>query len=65
MEYSLAIKSGHPDTFVASLVNGELQGYIVTEEAAAQNGYEASNALFHHASGDLMVQAAIDMLDRG
>ena len=40
-----------PDTFVISLANGELQGYIATEEAAMEGGYEATNALFSPGRG--------------
>lgn len=32
--------------FVVSLVNGELQGYIVTPEAAAQGCHESLTAMF-------------------
>lgn len=62
VEYSLAIKERCPGTYVVSLANGELQGYIVTAEAAAEGGYEASNALFEHTAGDILVKAALDLL---
>ena len=62
VEYALQIKSRCKNSFVISLANGEMQGYIVTEEAAEEGGYEASNAMFHHSGGVLMAQAAIDLL---
>jgi len=34
---------------------GELQGYIVTEEAIAEGAYEAGNALFASQSGTILV----------
>ena len=47
VEYSLIIKKKSPHkTYVISLANGELQGYIVTKEACVEGGYEASNSLF-------------------
>jgi neutral ceramidase len=62
IEYSLEIKQRCADSFIVSLANGELQGYIVTEEAVALGGYESSNALFHHSSGDTLVSAALELL---
>lgn len=61
-EYSLAIKRGASrKTFVACLVNGELQGYIVTPETFATGGYEASGALFDTSAGDVLVRTALDL----
>jgi quercetin dioxygenase-like cupin family protein len=62
VEYALALKAGRQNVFAISLANGELQGYIVTPEAAAEGGYEASNGLFAPESGALLVDAAIDLL---
>jgi hypothetical protein len=64
VEYALELKELHPGTYVINLANGELQGYIVTEDAAREGGYEASNALFSHQSGTVLVRAATDLLDR-
>ena len=63
IEYPLAVKQAKPDTFVIALANGELQGYVVTEEAAEEGGYEASNALFSHQSGQIMIDKTIEILD--
>ena len=62
VEYSLKLKANSEDTFVISLANGELQGYIVTPEAAAEGGYEASNALFGPESGKTLVDKTLEML---
>ena len=62
IEYSLAVKSQSWDTFVISLANGELQGYIVTKEGFAIGGYEASNALFSYESGQILVDKTLQML---
>ena len=62
MEHALALKARAPDTFVISLANGELQGYIATEEAAAEGGYEATNALFAPAAGRALVESSLAML---
>ena len=63
IEYPLAVKGAKPDTFLIAMANGELQGYIVTEEAAEEGGYEASNALFSFKSGQIMVDKTIEILD--
>ncbi len=47
-----------------SLTNGDLQGYIVTPEAAAAGGYEATNAVFAVESGDVLVTAALNMAEQ-
>jgi hypothetical protein len=62
VEYALALKKRHPNVFPISLANGELQGYIVTQEAVAEGGYEASNALFSWRSGPLLVEAAAELV---
>lgn len=65
VEYALAIESQFDNVFVITLANGELQGYIVTEEAVEEGGYEASNALFKSPeSGELLTKAAVDLLGR-
>lgn len=62
-EYALDIKHHAPmKTFVISLVNGELQGYIVTPEAAAKGGYEATNAIFAPASGKILEDAVLSLI---
>jgi hypothetical protein len=62
VEYALAVKARCPGTFIISLANGELQGYIVTEAAAREGGYEASNSLFGAQSGEILVEATMGML---
>lgn len=64
VEYALAIKEKWENTFFITMANGELQGYIVTPEAASEGGYEASNALLSHESGKLMVDNTLIMLEK-
>lgn len=59
VEYALELKSKTANAFVISMANGELQGYIVTEKAAAEGGYEASNALFAPETGKRMVEESL------
>lgn len=60
VEYGLAIKAqACARTFVISLANGELQGYIVTPEAT---GYEASFSLFLPEAGAIAVDAAVRLV---
>ena len=65
VEYALEVKRQAAQTSVISLANGEFQGYIVTPEAAAEGGYEASNGLFSCESGPLLVDRTIEMLANG
>lgn len=62
VEYDLALKQQASGTYVISMANGEMQGYIVTREAAEEGGYEASNAFFAPETGDLLVQAALELI---
>ncbi|HEY3417547.1 MAG TPA: hypothetical protein VGM23_11745, partial [Armatimonadota bacterium] len=65
VEYSLEIKRRVDNTvFVASLVNGELGGYIVTAEAAAAGGYEAANSLFPPETGSLLAEKGIELAQK-
>ncbi len=60
VEYGLQVKAESPfKTFAVCLANGEMQGYIATDDAT---GYEADNSLFSPATGSLMVAAALKMI---
>jgi hypothetical protein len=63
VEHALTIKAHAPNTFVISLANGELQGYIVTEASAREGGYEASNSLFGTQSGPLLINKTLELLN--
>ncbi|MBI2497227.1 MAG: hypothetical protein HYV75_04660 [Opitutae bacterium] len=65
VDYALQVKARSPRTFVITLANGELQGYIVTPEAAARGGYEADNAVFGPDNGRRMVEATLALLAAG
>ena len=65
VEYALQVKRAISDTYLINLANGELQGYIVTEEAAADGGYEASNGLFPPEAGDVLVDETLKLLGAG
>lgn len=57
VEYSLRIKkTTAKKVFVNSLSNGVLGGYIVSEEAEKEGGYEASNSIFSADGGKLIVE---------
>jgi hypothetical protein len=63
VEYALEVKQRVPGTFVITLANGELQAYIVTVEADANDYYEARNALFSHENGPRMVEATLALIE--
>ena len=62
IEYALELKNKCADTFLITVTNGELQGYVVTEEAGQKNYYEASNSLFHYSSGEVLLSRTVEML---
>jgi neutral ceramidase len=62
VDYALRVKAQIREVFVISLANGELQGYITTEQAAEEGGYEASNAIFAPQSGQALVEATLRLL---
>jgi len=65
VEFGLRVTEQRPNVYVISLANGELQGYLVSEEAAQHGGYEAANALFESpASGNLLVHQTLELLKR-
>jgi hypothetical protein len=60
VEYGLDIKQrADRRVFVASLTNGELQGYITTPDAT---GYEAGLSMFTPESGERMVQTLLEII---
>ena len=62
VEYALELRRRSPGTFVVTMANGDLQGYIVTEEAAARGCYEATNAVFAHSTGPRFIAATLALL---
>jgi hypothetical protein len=65
VEFEIAIRKKFPKCFVISLANGELQGYIVTEEAVANHWYEGMNSLFASPeAGMALVNATLDILHK-
>ncbi|WP_419212094.1 neutral/alkaline non-lysosomal ceramidase N-terminal domain-containing protein [Maribacter sp. X9] len=63
VEYSLSIKEAASEkVFVSTLSNGVIGGYIVTEEAEADGGYEASNSIFSAKGGKVIVETVHKML---
>lgn len=62
IEHALAVKNKLANTFVISLANGEMQGYIVTKEAFDEGGYEASNAMFDYQTGEIFAKETLELL---
>lgn len=64
VEFGLEVIAHDPRAAVVTLANGELHGYLVTQEAVRLGGYEASHALFKSPqSGDRLVEATQRLLD--
>jgi len=65
VEHGLAAKARAGRTLhITTLANGELQGYVVTPEAAAAGGYEAQMSLFPPDAGPRMVDATLELTQR-
>jgi neutral ceramidase len=63
-EYGLEIKRRLPgNVYVVSLVNGDLQGYLVTPEAEALGCYESLTSLFRAEAGRTLVEAAVEAVE--
>ncbi|MGH8018173.1 MAG: hypothetical protein ACREIA_07755, partial [Opitutaceae bacterium] len=62
VEFALELRRRAPGTFVITMANGELQGYIVTGEAAAKGVYESSNAIFAPSNGPRFIDATLALL---
>lgn len=62
VEYGLAVKAASPNTFVITVANGMLEGYMVTAEAVAGKFYESTNAVFDHTNGPRIVEATLSLL---
>lgn len=65
VEFGLNIQKNSPfgKTFVIALANGCLPGYACTEEAYSKGEYEASTSMLTARSGDIIVKAALRLLE--
>jgi hypothetical protein len=64
VEYALMIKAKtRPKTFVVSMANGVLYGYIVTSEAEQEGGYEALNGIFPSVAGKIIVDQVSKLME--
>lgn len=63
-DFGLEIKTRSPftETHVVTLSNGDLPGYCVTQEALAEGGYEPGNSILGATSGNILADAAIEIL---
>ncbi len=63
VEYSLWTKKlTNKKIFISSMSNGVLAGYLVTEEAEKEGGYEASNSIFPAKGGKVTLDKIREML---
>lgn len=63
VEFVLGLMGEFPGLYAITMANGEFQGYLVTEEALAEGGYEANNALFKSPDGgNLLMDHAAELL---
>jgi hypothetical protein len=64
VEYGLELKSrAARGTFLVTMANGELQGYVVTPEAEAARGYEAQMSLLPASAGATFVQSTLALIE--
>lgn len=65
VEYGLALKTRAAEgTFLVTLANGELQGYIATPKAVEAGLYEATNAVFDAGNGERFVERTLELIAR-
>lgn len=65
VEFGLAAKArAGRKLHIATMANGDLQGYIVTPEAAVAGGYEAQMSLFPPSAGEHVIAATLELLER-
>jgi neutral ceramidase len=63
VEFALKVKAQYPNCCVISMANGELQGYLVTEEATRRRWYEGMNSLFSSPeAGMALVNVTLELL---
>lgn len=63
VEFALDLKRRAPaKTFVITMANGELQGYIVTPEAEKIGTYEAGFGIFTPAAGTSLADTAVNVI---
>jgi hypothetical protein len=63
VEYGLQIVEADPDAFVITLAGGELEAYLVTQQAIDEKWYEANNAIFQSPqSPEALVEASKALL---
>lgn len=64
VEFALDVMRHDPHATIITLANGELHGYLVTQEAIDAGGYEAAHGLFQSPrSGELLVEATKRLLN--
>lgn len=65
VEHALAVRDRFPDAHIITLANGDLQGYLVTQEAVDEGAYEAGNAIMASpAGGDMLVAATCEVAEQ-
>jgi neutral ceramidase len=63
VEFALTLRASHSNCHVVSMANGELQGYLVSEEAVRGRWYEAMNSLFASPeAGNVLVNRTLALL---
>jgi len=63
VEFVIQLQAEFPNLHAITMANGELQGYLVTEAALLEGGYEASNALFKSPDGaEILMDLAAEIL---
>lgn len=65
VEFALEIKEKSPaeKTFVFTVSNGNLPGYIYTKQAGEEGGYEVGDSMLAAEAGDEVVKTALALLN--
>ena len=63
VSFALRVRKEFPHAAIITLANGELQAYLVTQQAVDQGWYEAGNAIFQSPQGpEMFVDATLKLL---
>lgn len=63
VEFALQVTQHYPHAHIITCANGELQGYLVTQQAVDEDAYEANNAIFASPQGGVkLVEATLAIL---
>lgn len=63
VEFAIEVMEHFPQAHIITNANGELQGYLVTQQALDEDAYESNNAIYASPqSGHILVKTSLELL---